>query len=115
MEKLKLEAEGKKELTKKFNQTEKEAKKMKNNLEIKDEEISSLSLSLETQQKLIAENEEEIHRLKFDLVQAENLSEKVDNLQFKLVAQDEELAQLKNDKESQMEQIKEKEKVIGIL
>ena len=50
MEKLKLEAEGKKELTKKFNQTEKEAKKMKNNLEIKDEEISSLSLSLETQQ-----------------------------------------------------------------
>ena len=38
-------------------------------------------------QKLIAENEEEIHRLKFDLVQAENLSEKVDNLQFKLVAQ----------------------------
>ena len=50
MEKLKLEAEGKKEITKKFNQTEKEAKKMKNNLEIKDEEISSLSLSLETQQ-----------------------------------------------------------------
>ena len=50
MEKLKLEAEGKKELTKKFNQTEKEAKKMKNNLEIRDEEISSLSLSLETQQ-----------------------------------------------------------------
>ena len=52
MEKLKLEAEGKKELTKKFNQTENEAKKMKNNLEIKDEEISSLSLSLETQQVL---------------------------------------------------------------
>ena len=87
MQKLKLEAEGKKELTKKLSQTEKEANKMKNNLEIKDEEISSLSLSLETQQKLIAENEDEIHKLKFDLVQAENLSDKVENLQLKLVAQ----------------------------
>merc|ERR1719369_672163 len=115
LQKLKLEAEGKKELTKKLSQSEKEAKKMKNNLEIKYEEISSLSLSLETQQKLIAENEDEIHQLKSDLVQAENLSDKVENLQLKLVAQDEELAQLKNDKESQIEQIKDKEKLIGIL
>merc|ERR1719162_2342871 len=88
---------------------------MKNNLEIREEEISSLTLSLEAQQKMIAENETELRTLKHDLVRAENMSDKVENLQFKLSAQDEELAQLKNDQESQMDKIKEKEKIIVIL
>ena len=87
LEKFKLEAEGKKELTKKMNQKEKEAEKMKNNLEIKEEEISSLTLSLEAQQKMIAENETELRTLKHDLVRAENMSDKVENLQLKLSAQ----------------------------
>merc|ERR1739844_804076 len=57
----------------------------------------------------------EVQKLKYDLVRAENLSDKVENLQLKLVAQDEELAQLKNDQESQMDKIKEKDKIIVIL
>jgi len=115
LEKFKLEAEGKKELTKKMNQKEKESEKMKNNLEIREEEISSLTLSLEAQQKMIAENETELRTLKHDLVRAENMSDKVENLQLKLSAQDEEMAQLKNDQESQMDKIKEKDKIILIL
>ena len=70
-----------------MNQKEKEAEKMKNNLEIKEEEISSLTLSLEAQQKMIAENETELRTLKHDLVRAENMSDKVENLQLKLSAQ----------------------------
>ena len=70
-----------------MNQKEKEAEKMKNNLEIREEEISSLTLSLEAQQKMIAENETELRTLKHDLVRAENMSEKVENLQLKLSAQ----------------------------
>jgi len=103
------------ELTKKINLKEKEAEKMKNNLEIREEEISSLTLSLEAQQKMIAENETELRTLKHDLVRAENMSDKVENLQLKLSAQDEELAQLKNEQESQMDKIKEKDKIIVIL
>ena len=70
-----------------MNQKEKEAEKMKNNLEIREEEISSLTLSLEAQQKMIAENETELRTLKHDLVRAENMSDKVENLQLKLSAQ----------------------------
>merc|ERR1712029_532448 len=79
-----LEIKAKKELEKKIQHLEKDKNKLKNDLEIKAEEISSLNISLSTQQKLIQEHEKEMAKIKYQLNQAEK-SAKMDEIQNKMV------------------------------
>ena len=59
-----MEIKAKKELEKKIQHLEKDKNKLKNDLEIKAEELSSLNISLSTQQKLIQEQEKEVAKIK---------------------------------------------------
>ena len=98
-----------------FKMSEKEKEKLKTSLEIKAEEIASLNLSLEAQQKLIAEKESQVIKMQHDLAQSEQLSKKLDNFQNKLVEQDEEIHKFKIQEEKFEHQVEEKDKIIGIL
>merc|ERR1712012_1083219 len=80
-----LEIKAKKELEKKIQHLEKDKNKLKNDLEIKAEEISSLNISLSTQQKLIQEHEKEVAKIKYQLNQAEKSACKMDEIQNKMV------------------------------
>ena len=57
---------------------------------MKEEEISSLSLSMEAQQKLIAEKETEVLKFKENLINYESLMVKYETLQAKMDEQDDE-------------------------
>ena len=57
---------------------------------MKEEEISSLSLSMEAQQKLIAEKETEVLKFKENLINYESLMVKYEALQAKMDDQDDE-------------------------
>ena len=57
---------------------------------MKEEEISSLSLSMEAQQKLIAEKETEVLKFKENLINYESLMVKYEAIQTKMDEKDEE-------------------------
>ena len=94
---------------------EKDKNKLKNDLEIKAEEISSLNISLSTQQKLIQEHEKEVAKTKYKLSQAEKSACKMDEIQNKMVDQEDEIQKLKVSQQSHEKELQDKEKVIQIL
>ena len=110
-----LEIKAKKELEKKIQHLEKDKNKLKNDLEIKAEEISSLNISLSTQQKLIQEHEKEVAKIKYQLNQAEKSACKMDEIQNKMVDQEDEIQKLKVSQQSHEKELQDKDKVIQIL
>ena len=88
---------------------------MKNDLEIKAEEIASLNISLSTQQKLIQEHEKEVAKIKYQLNQAEKSACKMDEIQNKMVDQEDEIQKLKVSQQSNEKELQDKDKVIQIL
>lgn len=104
-----------KEQGKKLKNVEKDNEKLKNNLDIKDHQISSLNLSLEAQQKVIAEKEAQVLEMNERLVQAGHLSTQLEDLYAKLADQDDDLEKLK-DKNCQLEtSIKDKDVKIQVM
>ena len=69
----------------------------------------------ESQQKLIAEKEAEILEINNDLINFETLKTKFESLQCKYDDQNDELTQVRQDKDNLENQIDDKEKIIGIL
>ena len=110
-----MEIKAKKELEKKIQHLEKDKNKLKNDLEIKAEELSSLNISLSTQQKLIQEHEKEVAKIKYQLNQAEKSECKVDEMQSKMVDQEDEIQTLKTSQQSHEKELQDKDKVIQIL
>ena len=68
-----------------------------------------------SQQKLIGEKEAEILKINNDLINFETLKTKYESLQCKYDDQNDELTQVKQDKNNLETQIDDKEKIIGIL
>ena len=110
-----MEIKAKKELEKKIQHLEKDKNKLKNDLEIKAEELSSLNISLSTQQKLIQEQEKEVAKIKYQLNQAEKSACKMDEMQNKMVDQEDEIQTLKTSQQSHEKELQDKDKVIQIL
>ena len=110
-----IEIKAKKELEKKIQHLEKDKNKLKNDLEIKAEELSSLNISLSTQQKLIQEQEKEVAKIKYQLNQAEKSACKMDEMQSKMVDQEDEIQTLKTSQQSHEKELQDKDKVIQIL
>lgn len=104
-----------KEQTKKLKNVQIENEKLSNSLDINKHEISSLNLSLEAQQKLIAEKEADILAMTEQLVQADHLTRRLDDLQTKLDEQDEDLEEVKSKNATLENQIQDKETKIKIL
>ena len=109
------EIKAKKELEKKIQHLEKDKNKLKNDLEIKAEELSSLNISLSTQQKLIQDQESEMDKIKYLSKQAEKSAGKMDEMQSKMVEQEDEIQALKNCQKTHDKELQDKDKVIQIL
>ena len=103
-----MEIKAKKELEKKIQHLEED-------LEIKVKELSSLNISLSTQQKLIQEQEKEVAKIKYQLNQAEKSACKMDEMQSKMVDQEDEIQTLKTSQQSHEKELQDKDKVIQIL
>ena len=94
---------------------EKKIQHLEEDLEIKVKELSSLNISLSTQQKLIQEHEKEVAKIKYQLNQAEKSACKMDEMQSKMVDQEDEIQTLKTSQQSHEKELQDKDKVIQIL